>query len=75
MLPIPVWKCDALGGMHGPMPCGGMKMPGGSIAGDTWVLWLAERMSVFADKLVRLGLGRGMEWGGPHPTPADSGSR
>jgi len=57
MLPIPVWKCDALEGM--PMLCGGMNMPGGSIAGDTWVLWLAERISVFADKVfVRQGLGR-----------------
>lgn len=56
-LPIPVWKCDALGGI--PMLCGGMNMPGGSIAGDTWVLWLAERMSVFADKLSQIGFREG----------------
>ena len=57
MLPIPVWKCDALEGI--PMLCGGMNMPGGSIAGDTWVLWLAERMSVFADKLSQTGFREG----------------
>ena len=62
---LPIWKCDALGGI--PRLCWGMNMPGGSIAGDTWVLWLAERMSVFAERLVREGLGRGMEWEREHP--------
>jgi hypothetical protein len=67
MLPIPVWKWDAFGVI--PMLCGGMNMPGGSIAGETWVLWLAERISVFADKLSQTG---SREWEGVHPTPAES---
>ena len=69
MLPIPVWKCEALGGI--PMPCGGMNIPGGSIAGDTWVLWLAERMSVFADKLSQIGFREGDGVGMTDPTPAE----
>ena len=42
------------------MLCGGMNIPGGSMAGDTWVLWLAERMSVFADKLSKTGFRDGV---------------
>jgi hypothetical protein len=57
MLPIPVWKCDALGAIV--MPCEGMNIPGGNMAGDTWVLWLAERMSVFAGGAGQTGFREG----------------